>query len=179
MLAAAVLYERALKSSGLSQSNVVLETVRRLARRHGVKVTSPLIELEVSDPSGTIHDFMQTPREAEVACLAATMKRIETDLAGMRQRAQAWAVGDIDALKRLRSADQEAICLEAFTSAPRLQAKFAELQARARAAWIGSVDSALSRNAETLAILPISELLNSDGRLSQLVALGCTVEAPR
>jgi hypothetical protein len=44
---------------------------------------------------------------------------------------------------------------------------------------MGSVDSALSRNAETLAVLPISELLSPNGRLSQLVARGCTVEAPR
>jgi uncharacterized protein YbaP (TraB family) len=179
MLAAAVLYEHALRSSGLIQSDVVLDTVRRLARRQGVKVTSPLIELEVADPRGAIHDFMETPREAEVACLAATIERIETDLDGMRERAQAWAVGDIEALERLRTSDQEALCLEAFTSAPRLQAKFAELQAKARAAWMGSVDSALSRNTETLAVLPIAELLSPDGRLSQLIARGCTVEAPR
>jgi uncharacterized protein YbaP (TraB family) len=179
MLAAAVLYERALKSSGLSESSAVLDTVRRLARRHGVKVTSPLIELEVADPRGAIHDFMETPREAEVACLAATLERIETDLDRMRERAQAWAVGDIDALERLRSPDQDTLCLEAFTSAPRLHAKFVELQDKARAAWMASVDSALSRNPETLAVLPISELLSPDGRLSQLVARGYTVETPR
>jgi uncharacterized protein YbaP (TraB family) len=178
MLAGFRLYEKALDKSGLTRDNIVWPTVRKLAKKHDVRITERQIKIEVKDPRGLLEDFTETPREADVACLAATIDRLETDLEPMKQRASAWAVGDVETLERLQTRTQEATCLDAVTSVPRLQDEYQKIRARALAEWMSMVERALAENETTLAILPMNDLLNPNGRLAQLQARGYTVEKP-
>jgi uncharacterized protein YbaP (TraB family) len=178
MLAGFRLYEKALDKSGLSRENVVWPTVRKLAKKHDVRITERQIKVEVEDPRGLLKEFTETPRDADVACLAATIDRLETDLEPMKQRASAWAVGDVETLERMQTRTQEATCLDAVTSVPRLQDEYQKIRARALSEWMAMVERALTENQTTLAILPMNDLLNPNGRLAQLQAKGYTVEKP-
>jgi uncharacterized protein YbaP (TraB family) len=178
MLAGFRLYSRALEKSGLARSNVIWPVIRKLAKKHRVRITEPEIKFDVDDPRGLIKDFTETPLEADIACLAATVDRLETDLEPMKQRAAAWAVGDLETLQRLRSSVQETTCLDAFTSVPRLQEEYEKITALAVDKWMSTVEQALDRNTVTLAVLPMNELLRPTGRLAQLQAKGYTVERP-
>lgn len=178
MFAGFQLYEKALDKSGLARKNLVWPVVRKLAKKHDVPIAEPHLKIDVDDPRGLIKDFTETPREADVACLAATIDRLETDLEPMKQRASAWAVGDVETLERLQSRTQETTCLEAATSVPRLQNEFNRIRTRALSEWMALVERALAQNEVTLAILPMNDLLNPNGRLSQLQAKGYLVEKP-
>ena len=142
--------------------------IRKLAKKHDVTISEPRIKIDVADPKGLLKDFQETPRDADVACFTATLERLETDLEPMKQRAAAWAVGDVETLQRLQSRTQEATCLDAVTSVPSLQEEYTRIRARAYSEWMTLVENALAHNAVTLAILPMPDLLSPTGRLSQL-----------
>jgi uncharacterized protein YbaP (TraB family) len=178
MFAATTLFARALERTGLTEKDEVLASVRTLAKRHKVTVTSPAAQLSVKDPKSILQEFSHTPPQNELACFASVLGRLETDIEGMRQRANAWAVGDIETLQRLRPSSDEDLCIAAFTSAPGIKEEFARLTQQAREAWLQNVERALERHKETLAVVPIGELLAPDGRLAQLQALGYSVESP-
>lgn len=178
MIAGFQLYSKALEKSGLARSNVIWPTIRKLAKKHDVPINERNIKVDIDDPRGLLKDFTETPREADVACFTATLDRLETDLEPMKQRAAAWAVGDVETLQRLQSRTQETTCLDAVTSVPRLQEEYTKIRGRAYSEWLATVESALARNDVTLAILPMTELLSPTGRLSKLEAKGYTIEAP-
>ncbi len=178
MFAAIRLYQKAIDHSDLTQSSVVWPVIAKAARAHDVHVTKLSIKVDVGNPRDTIRDFTQTPRAADVACLAATIERLETDLGNMKLRANAWAVGDLPTLERLPAPDQVAKCVEAFTSGPGLQDKLVAGRARYYDEWLTVAERALSRNDVTFATLPMSELSGPDGRLAKLQAKGFTVEKP-
>ncbi len=179
MFAAVRLYQRTIDRSDLTQSNIVWPVISRAARAHDVKITNLSIKVDVGNPRQTIRDFTQTPRSADVACLAATIERLETDLDNMKLRANAWAVGDVATLERLPAPDQVAKCVEAFTSGPGMQDKLNAGKNRYYDEWLTAADRSLSRNDVTFATLPMSELLGANGRLAKLQARGYSVSPPQ
>jgi hypothetical protein len=96
----------------------------------------------------------------------------------MKQRANAWAVGDVEALQHLPFHDQVAACIDALTSNPGLQDEVNNVRVRFRGEWLAAAERSLSRNDATFATLPISELIGTDGRLSKLKADGYEVQQP-
>lgn len=178
MFAAMRLYQKAVDRSDLSQSNIVWPVIRKVAGAHDVAITQLKVKIDIGNPKQTLRDFEQTPRAADIACLEATMRRLETDLGNMKLRANAWAVGDLETLERLPAPDQVSKCVEAFTSGPGLQQKLDAGRERYFAAWLAAVESALSRNDVSFATLPMSELLGTSGRLAKLQAKGYAVERP-
>jgi uncharacterized protein YbaP (TraB family) len=178
MFAGFELYGKALDRSGLARSNVVWPTIRQLAKKHNVRVIETNLKIDIDDPRGLIRDFTETPRDADIACLAATIDRLETDLEPMKQRASAWAIGDVETLQRLITRTQETTCLDAVTSTPRLQDEYRKVRARALSEWMALAERAIASNEVTLAILPMTDLLSPTGRLSQLQAKGYVVEKP-
>ena len=178
MFAGFELYEKALDRAGLARSNVVWPTLRQLAKKHDVPVIETKLKIDIDDPRGLIKDFTETPRDADIACLAATIDRLETDLEPMKQRASAWSIGDVETLQGLMTRTQETTCLDAVTSTPRLQDEYKKVRARALAEWMALVERAIATNEVTLAVLPMTDLLSPTGRLSQLQAKGYSVEKP-
>lgn len=172
MLAAASLYLKAVDAVGLTSRNDVQRSVSKLAKKNRVKVEKIRIELE--DPKGLLDLFGRTPMDAQLSCLETTVSRLESDLDAMKDRARAWAVGDVDALRALPYADQQAACWSAVTSTPR----FKELSDQARSAWFAAAESALAKNTTTLALAGMDRLLGPDGALATFRERGYTIEGP-
>jgi uncharacterized protein YbaP (TraB family) len=179
MFAARELYRKAIAKSGLSLKNDAQSLVREIARQHAVKVTEVNVEIEIDDPRQAIREFKNSPRETDVACLRATMDRLDTDLAAMKLRANAWAAGDLDGLRSLPYVDQNATCIGGVASAPGLRERVAAAQARVAEEWTRAAEGALARNASTFAVLPMDELTKNDGWLARLRDKGYAVEAPQ
>ncbi|MDQ3495608.1 MAG: TraB/GumN family protein [Pseudomonadota bacterium] len=178
IFAAQELYEAAMKRSGLSQANPVTPLVRKAAKRHGITPTPANARLVIQDPKSVIREFNSSTL-ADIECFSRTLSRIETDLEAMRARANAWAVGDIDALRALPYDDQYSACVRAVTEtglARRVGAS--DLRLRVRDAWFTAAEDALARHEVSFATLPIAELLKPDGYLAQLRAKGYEIEAP-
>ena len=173
MLAGGRLLERALDASGLTMRNEVQRTVLKLARKQGVRVQQT--RMRVQDPVDVLKDLGETPRGGEIACLAAIVSRLETDLPPMQARAKAWALGDVETLRRLpHSADDRTACLAAVSNSERIHA----LVTRAQEDWMIEAEQALARNRTTLAVQSMDRLLGAHGILAALRANGYLVEGP-
>ena len=170
-LAALRLYGAALEDVGLTTDSGVGKTVRRLMRRSRADEAEIVIETE---PETVIEELGKVTREAEITCFATIMTSIETDLAGMKERANAWAIGDVDALRRFDYPDTQGNCLAMFFSAGGL----AELRDDLYADWLAEAERALANDERSFSVLPMRELVAADGLLAQLEARGYTVTAP-
>lgn len=178
IFAARELYEAAMNHSGLSRDDVAMALVRKASKRHGVLAIPVSVKLQVADPKALIREFNASTL-ADIECFSRTLSRIETDLEAMRARANAWAVGDIDALRALPYDDQYSACIRAVTEtglARKLGA--GELEQRVRAKWLAAAEGALVEHETSFGTLPIAALLKPDGYLAQLREKGYEIEAP-
>jgi hypothetical protein len=178
IFAAQKLYESALRKSGLERSGVVWPAVEKLARKSKVRITEPEVEVKVDKPRAAIKEFKQTPLD-DLQCFAKTIERLESDLDLMRERANAWAMGDVKRLRQLTYVDNASACISAVLESRFMQergaAQWPELRA---AAWVAAAERALAANPSTVAVLSIDQILKSDGYVSRLRAKGYVVEDP-
>jgi len=173
MLAGGRLLDDALNVSGLTMRNEVQKEVLKLASKQGVKVHQT--KMKVDDPVDVLKDLGETPKESEVACLAAIVSRLETDMGPMQARARAWALGDVDTLRSLpHSVDDRIACLAAVSTSERVR----NLVIKAQDDWLIEAEDALARNKSTLAVQSMDRLLGDDGILTALRKKGYTVEGP-
>ena len=178
MFAAHELYQEALKKAGLTESGVVSPVVDKAVKRHDIKTTSPVVKFTVEQPKEAIKEFQQTSLN-DVECFRKTLDRIENDLPLMVERANAWSVGDIDALRALPYDNQQIACLSAFSGAEFARKRgVTDVPAKVEGQWLSAAETALENNRVSFATLPIAELLKPDGYLSKLQAKGYEVEAP-
>jgi hypothetical protein len=113
-------------------------------------------------------------RQAEIDCFATVLASIENDLPGIAARARAWAVGDIEALRRFDYPDIEGDCLSFAGTSEGLR----DTLRRAEDAWVDAAQRALAENGTTFAALSVGELLRPDGPLARLRDLGYEVREP-
>lgn len=172
MLAAERLTTRVLEASGLDFHNEVQQKVLSLARQQGVRIRQD--KLKIDDPVNVLKDVGAAPPSAEIACLDAVVTRLETDLGPMQARARAWALGDVDALRKLPHADERTACVAAVSTSERVRS----LIARAQDDWLFVVQDSLAHNRGTLAVQSMDRLLGEGGALSTLRARGYVVEGP-
>ncbi len=172
MLAARELLTKVFDAAGLAVRNEVQQSVLDLARAQGVRVRQDKIKIE--EPVDVLKDVGATPLDREVACLDSVVTLLETDLTSMQARASAWALGDVDALRRLPHADDRAACIAAVSNSERVRA----LIARAQDNWMIAAEDSLNRNRGTLGVQSMDRLLGEHGVLAALRAKGYTVEGP-
>jgi uncharacterized protein YbaP (TraB family) len=172
ILAAKRLYDEALAASDLTSRDEIQRTVLALARHAGVAVHQD--KLRIGDPIAVMRDLTQTPRSAEITCLDSVVTRLETDLGPMQARARAWALGNVDLLRRLPHTDNRDTCLEAVSGSARVQA----LVAQAQQDWMSAAVQALARNRTTLALQSMDRLLGPQGTLATLRRMGYRIEGP-
>ena len=178
IFAAQELYEKALRKSGLEPYGVVWPAVEKLARKARVRVTEPEVTIKVEKPRAAIKDFKQAPLE-DVECFARTIERLESDLDLMKVRANAWATGDVAKLRQLAPVDNASACIAVVMNAQVMRDRgYTDWPARRAAAWLAAVDEALARNASTVAVLSVDQILRPDGYAAQLRARGYVVEDP-
>ena len=172
VLAAGELWREAVEDSGLSLRNQVNRRVEKLADQNDVPIVRP--RLRVDDVRATLDEVAKIPVSAEIDCMQATLNRLESDLQEARQRAEAWAVGDIAALRISAVAAQQEVCWSALLTSP----KMAALRREFDEAWMSTAVLALEGQETTLAVVPIFEILKPNGILTQLRARGYEVEEP-
>jgi uncharacterized protein YbaP (TraB family) len=172
MLAGERLMEEVLAASGLTLHNEVQRTVLKLAKKRGVAVRQD--KLKVEDPVDVLKDVGATPTSSEIACLDAVLTRLETDLGPMQARARAWALGDVDALRKLPHPDDRTACIAAVSGSERVR----NLIARASDAWLLEVEDSLAHNRSTLAVQSMDRLLGENGTLAALKRKGYEIEGP-
>jgi len=172
MIAAERLREETLEASGLTIHNDVQEGVLSLARRAGVKIHQDKVKVE--DPVNVLKDMGEASRSNEIGCLEAVVSRLETDLAPMQARARAWALGDVETLRKLAHPDEAGACITAVSTSDRVK----NLIERSLNDWLMSVQDSLARNRSTLAVQTMDRLLGDNGALAMLRKKGYTVEGP-
>lgn len=172
MLAAERLLGEALDASGLTMHNEVQQAVLKLARKQDVKIRQN--KLKVEDPVDVLKDVGATPRSGEIECLEVVVARLETDLGVMQARARAWALGDVDTLRKLYHPDDYTACIAAVSTSERVRS----LVARAQDNWMIAVEDGLARNRSTLAVQSMDRLLGNNGTLATLRKQGYVVEGP-
>ena len=170
-LVAGRLYARAIDKSGLTFGGKLQSSIDRLARDAHVKRT----DTEVRADPGDLLDAAQTlSRQAEIDCFATVLASIENDLPGVAARARAWALGDIEALRRFDYPDIEGECLSFAGTSEGLR----NTMRQAEDAWVDAAQRSLSDNATTFASLSVGELLRADGPLARLREKGFEVHEP-
>lgn len=178
IFAAMKLYEAALDENRLTGTNYVRKAVLKAARQDHVKVTTPKLQLEVDKPRDAIRQFKASSMD-DIDCFRKTLERIDSDLVTMTARANAWATGDIAALRALPQSDQMQACMTAISQSGVLRERgFTDIDQRATKVWMDAAQSALQRNASTVAMVSMGRLLARDGFLARLKALGYTIQAP-
>lgn len=179
IFAAQELYEEATDDAGLRIDGKVSEAVEKLAKKHDVALDTPSIKVRLAEPRDTLREFAKTSLD-DIDCLRKTVERLETDLPAMQLRANAWAVGDIEALRALPYVDQNQACRDAMLRNSVVQERgMGDLRERLAATWLAAAEKTLDENAVSLAVLPVSQLFEDDGYLATLRARGYAVEAPQ
>lgn len=178
LFAAQELYKKALAAHQLSRGGGISQRIEALAKQHGVKTTPVEYTVTIAEPRAAIAAFRQSAPN-DITCLARTLDAIEQDMPAMTMRANAWATGDLEALRTLPDSDRRAVCVAALTDAGFAQKLgLGDVMQRLRATWLAAARTALTANTQTFAVLPMAELLKPDGYLAALKAEGYQVDPP-
>ena len=178
MFAAGKLYQKAIEKGGMTFTSPVSAVISNAAKKHNVKFTPVTITPPTDNARSAINELKKT-RLADLDCFTKTIERIETDLQAMRLRANAWASGDINAIRALPLNDQRAACEAAIRDAGFVKTLGVEnLPAQIEAAWLNAAEAALTKNKSTVATLSMPQMLAPNGYLAKLKAKGYVVVEP-
>ena len=178
LFAAQELYKKALKANGLSASGGVPGTVENLAKQDKVPETPVEYHVEIKQPRAALKAF-KAAAPSDVECFNRTLDALEHDVPAMTARANAWATGDLDALRQLPDSHRRDACVTAITSAGFAhQLGLNDVPTQLETLWLGEARKALAQDDVSFAMLPMSELLSPTGYLAKLAAQGYTVTAP-
>jgi hypothetical protein len=172
------LYSEAIEALGLRFGGVVWPVVERTARRNDVEIVTPSVEVTLEQPRQAIRAFSRSPLD-DLECFQLSLDRLDLDLGNARDRALAWAEGDLERIAALSQVDPGPACIEAVLNSSVISSQgMADLPQRLRAAWLEAVDQALAEHPQSFAILPMNFLLGDDGALARLEDRGYVIEAP-
>ena len=178
IVAAWKLMKQAMKANGLRNDGEVTGAVAAMAQQHGVKVVKPETTLEIKEPRQAVKAFAASNLDG-IACLDVVLDAVEHELPNFRARANAWATGDIDTLRKVPEGAYRDTCRSAITGAGFAKALGIDnLAVRVEGAWLAAADAALASNAQSFAVLPMHDLLDPHGYIAALQARGYVVTAP-
>lgn len=173
--AALMLQARAYERSGLTYSDAVWRKIYQLAGEHGVPVWPQNYDTKL-----VAGEWRRSRRARQngVRYLAETMDRLGADIRGARAGANAWATGDIPALKDLAETDASYARSLAYSWPFLSEKEVQRLHSEAENKLLTAIERALNRNEATFAALPIHLLLRKDGVIARLRAAGYSIEEP-
>lgn len=179
LFAAEALFDKATTIAGLGSDTAVQKKIYEIAKQHKLKLTPTGLTIPLENPRGALNEFRKASLD-DLDCFTKTIDRLETDLDGMRLRANAWAVGDVARMRALSYPNQTDACREAMTNSTWMKSvKGADdLDARSKASWLAAAEKALASNRSTFALLPVGRAMNGGGYLDALKEKGYTVEQP-
>lgn len=179
IFAAEVLSRSARQQAGLVDSYGVRKQLLDLIKKAKLKETSSVFELPMDNARTVLKNFKKSTL-GDAACLSRTMATLEQDIEAASRRANAWATGDMDQMRKLDFATRKEACFGALMNSAAFDAEpeFRNMKTRANAMWIASAEKALAANASTFAILQMDDILDPKGVVAALAAKGYTVEQP-
>lgn len=178
IVAGSKLLKQALKANGLRSSGKVEDAILALAQQHAVKVVNPDTTLEIHHPHDAVKAFAKQGPDGR-ACFEEVLDAVEHQIPTIRARANAWATGDIEALRKLPGNDYRKVCTSALMNTGfARQIGIDNLPQQVENRWLDAAESALVSNTQSFAVLPMQEVLDPRGYLAALQARGYTVTAP-
>jgi uncharacterized protein YbaP (TraB family) len=170
LIAAAFLQREAFHHVGLSTRIDLGAAVRTLAKKHHVRVE----EIKIAGVSDVMQALKTLPPATENVCVAASLVTVEHDLPRLLDRAAAWAGGNVERIAKLREPAEVDACRAALDTG----VGAAELIARMRATWLGTIENSIKSGGTTLAVVNMDMLLEPGGLLDELRAKGYEVDVP-
>ncbi len=178
LVAATQLYAAALKDVGLGRSSPVSRIIEKASKAHGLKPVSTQVTIKIADPRQALKEVRGTALQ-DVECFRRTLDVVEHGLPLLAERANAWSVGDIEALQRLAVKGQYLACVDAVANSDFGRRRgLTDVDAQAHRKWMSMVTDALARNTVTFATVPVTSLLTPGGYVDQLRGRGLEVQAP-
>jgi hypothetical protein len=185
----------AYRRESLTDGPVVSAIVKNAAKKHKVNVRR-LPDVVRSVKFENVEAVLKQIRKLDfpdIDCFANSIGHLEDDIEHLKLLANAWAHGDVDALRTLHDQSEagtecDNVMELALTtgdsalaeSTRRMAANYERSEKEARiqleANWIKAARAALDRNLSTFAVLPIRELVAADGYVAKLAELGYEVE---
>ena len=144
------------------------DTIGRLARTKHVP-SAPIARYEVLDAA---EDVLKLDPAQQKVCLAQSVEDIDRAFNHAVPAAQAWAVGDIKAVKVNYGESRVLDCVTAAVHS------VADINERNVADYTQSINAALDQPGKTIAVIDIGPLLRRNGVLERLEALHVAVEGP-
>ncbi|HOY22438.1 MAG TPA: TraB/GumN family protein [Cellvibrio sp.] len=177
IFAASELFKKSIEKSDLVSGERVRWVLENVVRNHKIKTTQLRVMHELQSPRAAVKKFKKSTLD-DTQCFAKTLERLESDLDAMRARANAWSVGDIEALRNLPYVDNRAACEDAVLNSELVQDQgLQDIKTTLKNIWLEAAEAALTNNTHTFASLPMEELLKPDGYLAALAAKGYKIEA--
>ncbi len=178
IVAAGELYAAAMEQAGLGTRPVVTPVLDRVMKRRKLDYTKTSLQIHIDDPKAAVAEF-RNERLEDVQCLSGVMTAVERDIPLMTARANAWSLGDVDALRAMPYRNPQWACLSAFShSAAARNRGYDDVEVRIKAQWLKVADAALGKQRITLALLPVDLLLAPDGYLAALRGKGYQIIEP-
>jgi len=194
------LTEAAIRKSGVTNDTAIQSVVNKAAKKHKVRIRRlPTVtrKFEVKNPRRILKtaSSMDLP---DTECFTRNLDLLGPALEGMRARANAWATGDLEALRAhskvawvqnctataihrfTMGAQADGTPLQDAVEGLKQQEDVAAAASReAEQNWLDAVEAALTRNRTTFAVLPMRHVLSADGYVGKLRELGYVVEEPQ
>jgi hypothetical protein len=186
LFAALDLYSKAIEKAGfedpgMNPNEKAQKAVEKIARKHRLKITTPTIEVKVPKARAWVKEFKKSPLD-DLECFTKTIERLETDMEQLRVRANAWAVGNVAALRAKARDEQQDACIavlfDTFNLPGAQERGFNNIPARIVDAWVVAAEAALEKNSSSFAVLSIDDIYWTEGYVAKLRAKGYTVEEP-
>jgi hypothetical protein len=191
------LRDQAYRKSHLSDGPLVMNIARSLAKKRHVRVqqlanTTRAMNVKKGDIKKAL-EHMSTL--SDVPCFTHDLNNLENDITTLTSLANAWAHGNIDALRDLHGQPEvtsacgreieSAMTAEDSADAARMKQlddtytqREEEAKAQLKQQWIAAARKSLDKNRSTFSILPIREVISPTGYLAQLQELGYDIEGP-
>jgi hypothetical protein len=178
-IAANELYDRALRAVKLDDKNISISVVKRAAKKNRLKPITPELNVEITDAKNMLNEFLETGID-DRACFEQTLSFVEKDLPAAKQRADAWADGQLAVLRKLPLTDFRSACVGAIMQSEVFKSRgFTDLPERLKKTWLEAADNALKTHTSSFALLPMRSLIGAESYMDELEAMGYQVDAPR
>jgi len=170
IIAVAFLQRDAFHQVNLSMRLDLGAALRVLAKKHGVRIE----EIKVAGVSDMLEALKTMPAATERTCVEASLTTIESGLPRLVDRAQAWAVGNVERIENLPELKDVDACRTALDAGKGAL----DVISRIRQTWLDNIEKYLRSAGTTIAVVNLDMLLERGGLLDQLRAKGYEIDAP-
>jgi uncharacterized protein YbaP (TraB family) len=170
IIAVAFLQRAAFHQVNLSMRLDLGAALRALAKKHGVRIE----EIRVAGVSDMLEALKTMPAATERTCVEASLTTIESGLPRLVDRAQAWAVGNVERIENLPELKDVDACRTALDAGKGAL----DVIGRIRQTWLENIEKYLRSAGTTIAVVNLDILLERGGLLDQLRAKGYEIDAP-